>query len=87
MPFFRKLTDSLHKMEPLTVALLTDGFRLACGLLILAIALVLLLGRVGDYVTMLSCIKGAFTSALGVFDATVIACLLGDLYIKERRQA
>lgn len=87
MGFLQKLRKNLHKMEPLTVAMLTEGFHLACGLLVMAIVFDLLLGRFGDYMTMLSCIKGAFSAALGVFTATVIASLLGDLYIKDRRDA
>ncbi len=87
MQFLRTMFTSLRQMEPLTVTMLTDGFRLSCGLLAMAILFTLLLGHVGNYMEMLSNIKGAFSAAFGVFDATVIASLLGDLYIKERRRA
>ncbi|MFT8887339.1 MAG: hypothetical protein ABF449_00510 [Ethanoligenens sp.] len=85
MDLFHILLKNLRKMEPLTVSTLTDGFRLACGLLVMAILFTLLLGHFGDYLTMYSCVKGAFSAAFGVFDATVIASLLGDLYLKERQ--
>lgn len=84
MEFLQTLLTNLRKMEPLTVTMLTDGFRLSCGLLAMSVLFSLLLGHFGDYMTMLSCMKGAFSAAFGVLDATVIASLLGDLYIKEK---
>lgn len=84
MEFLQTLLANLRKMEPLTVRMITDGIRLSCGLLAMSILFTLLLGHFGDYMTMLSCIKGAYSAAFGVFGATMIACLLGDLYIKEK---
>lgn len=87
MGFLRRLLENLSKLEPLTVMMLTDGLRMSCGLIAMAILFVIMLGHFGDYMTLYSCIKGAYSAAFGVLAATVIASLLGDLYVKEKKRA
>lgn len=84
MGFYQKLRARLDALEPLTVRLLTDGLHLACGLVVMAIALQMLVGRVGGFLPMLICAQGAYSAGVGVMVATLAACLLGELYVKER---
>ncbi len=85
MERWRKVVTCLDRLEPISAELLTDGIRLACGLMAIAILFDLMLGHFGDYLTVYSYMKGASSAAFGSLDVAFIGSLLGDLYVKERR--
>lgn len=81
----RKLMQILERMEPLSAWLLREWMRVASGLMAIAIVLELMLGRAGNFYSVFLCAKGAYAAGVGVAVAALSCCLLGDLWVKEKR--
>ncbi|CDZ23191.1 putative membrane protein [[Clostridium] cellulosi] len=86
MKILNAVKNTFENAEELAIMFIYIGLEFTLGLIIVAIILTLLQGRYGDYIYMLCCAKAAKEAAFSCGALSLVAAVICDVGIKEKKQ-
>ncbi|HEX3026668.1 MAG TPA: hypothetical protein VHR42_05520 [Clostridia bacterium] len=83
--YLTDMVKHMKNMDRFSVAVIYHSLQLVCGLYAMALLFLALEGTFGNYITVISCYKGALDTAPAVLIAALAAAFICDIAVKDRQ--